>query len=146
MSNFGSRPVPLQAEDAKLSSQSTYGKLTVLLLHFPALRWLWSPSPRTTARYFLRLKEGCEQPRADDHEAAARSLGMGGSGSGLNVSARDALRKVCGVTPANLPTLVGKARSLYELAALSEADITEAIGPTAKSLYDFLHFDAKEQT
>ena len=38
----------------------------------------------------MRLKQGCEQPQADEHEAAARSLGLGGVAGGANHAAREA--------------------------------------------------------
>merc|ERR1712048_559841 len=55
--------------EVDVGSRDLLGKLSLVVLHFPKLRLIWSPSQRFTADVFLKLKEGRYQP---DPKAAAQ--------------------------------------------------------------------------
>ena len=55
--------------EIEVGTKDLLGKLSLLVLHFPKLRIMWSPSPRFTADFFMKLKEGRYQP---DSKAAAQ--------------------------------------------------------------------------
>ena len=58
----------IQRREIEVGTKDVTGKLPLVILHFPKLKLIWSPSPRFTADIFLKLKEGRYQP---DSKAAA---------------------------------------------------------------------------
>merc|ERR1712048_1359556 len=52
----------LARRDVDVSTRDLLGKLALLILHFPHLRLIWSPSQKFTADIFLNLKAGRQQP------------------------------------------------------------------------------------
>ena len=55
-----------------IAPQALLSKLSLMLLHFPKMRLLWSRSPAHTVAIFAALKQGQAEPDA----AAAASIGM----------------------------------------------------------------------
>ena len=43
--------------EIEVGTKDLLGKLSLLVLHFPKLRLMWSPSPRFTADIFMKLKD-----------------------------------------------------------------------------------------
>lgn len=90
--------------EIEVGTKDLLGKLSLLVLHFPKLRLMWSPSPRFTADIFMKLKEGRYEPdpraaaQVDAEDADAEEL----QGSGRvrsNSAAFEMLRKLPGITP-----------------------------------------------
>lgn len=134
--------------EVEVSTKDLLGKLALLVLHFPKLRLIWSPSQRFTADIFHKLKRGRHQP---DPQAAASINNpeeeQGGTSSGnipkTNSAAFDVLRKLPGITPKNMYAVARKAGTLAGLAALSEDSLAELMGQAgAKQLVEFLKKDA----
>lgn len=129
--------------EIEVGTKDLLGKLSLLVLHFPKLRLMWSPSPRFTAEIFIKLKEGRYQP---DPKAAAQIDAedpdevSGSAGARSNSAALEVLRKLPGVTPRNMHALARKAVNLAGIADLSLETLVEVMGnPNAEQLHTFLH-------
>ncbi|CAE8581490.1 unnamed protein product, partial [Polarella glacialis] len=132
--------------EVDVGARDLLGKVALVVLHFPKLRMIWSPSQRFTADVFLKLKEGRYQP--DKKEAAeidAEDLGQETTGEAApsrrsNSAALDVLRKLPGITPRNMLPLARRAGSLAGIASLSEEVLEEVMGKScAQALTQFLH-------
>lgn len=130
---------------------SIISKLSLLVMHFPRLRLVWSRSLHATAEIFASLKANQDEP----DEAKAMRVGVP-SDEGIveddvrsenyNTSAVEFLRRLPGVTDANYRALMDGCASLAELAVLPVERLAELMGGqrAARSLRDFL--DAKFPT
>lgn len=131
--------------EIEVGTKDLLGKLSLLVLHFPKLRLMWSPSPRFTADIFMKLKEGRYQPdpraaaQVDAEDADAEEL----QGSGRvrsNSAAFEMLRKLPGITPKNMHSLARKAGTLAGILDLSLETLGEVMGNSnAEQLHQFLH-------
>ncbi|MCL7022586.1 hypothetical protein MKW94_013024 [Papaver nudicaule] len=136
-------------DDVTLSS--IISKLTLLVMHFPRLRLVWSRNLYATAEIFASLKANQDEP---DVEKAMR-VGVP-SEEGIvaddvraetyNTSAVEFLRRLPGVTDSNYRALIDGCKSLAELALLPIDKLAELMGgqKAARTLRDFL--DAKFPT
>ncbi|XP_010436061.1 PREDICTED: DNA repair endonuclease UVH1-like isoform X1 [Camelina sativa] len=126
-------------------------KLSLLVLHFPRLRILWSRSLHATADIFTTLKSNQDEP----DETRAIRVGVPSEegiiendirADNYNTSAVEFLRRLPGVTDANYRSIMEKCKSLAELASLPVETLAELMGghKVAKSLREF--FDAKYPT
>ena len=129
--------------DIEVGTKDLLGKLSLLVLHFPKLRLMWSPSPRFTAEVFTKLKEGRYQP---DPKAAAQidaedlDTEAASGKAHSNSAALEVLRKLPGVTPRNMHALARKAGTLAGILDLSLETLSELVGnPNAEQLHSFLH-------
>ncbi|KAJ9549801.1 hypothetical protein OSB04_022344 [Centaurea solstitialis] len=123
-------------------------KLSLLVLHFPRLRIVWSRSLHATAEIFASLKTNQDEP----DEAKATRVGVP-SEEGVveddvrtenyNTSAIEFLRRLPGVTDSNYRAIMDGCSSLAEVALLPVEKLAELMGgqKSAKILRDFL--DAK---
>lgn len=135
--------------------------MALLVLHFPKLRLIWSPSQRFTADAFVKLKEGRYQP--DPQAAAAAGMDEdddlaeepGGDNAVRprlrvpknNSAALDVLRKLPGVTPRNMYALARRAGSLAGVAQLAEEELVAVMGKgNAQQLHAFLHKEVATHT
>ncbi|KAF3793006.1 DNA repair endonuclease [Nymphaea thermarum] len=126
-------------------------KLSLLVLHFPRLRLVWSRSLHATAEVFTSLKANQDEP----DEAAAMRVGIP-SDEGIiqddvraenyNTSAVEFLRRLPGVTDFNYRKIMDGCKSLADLAILPVEELAELMGGqrAAHTLRDFL--DAKFPT
>lgn len=130
---------------------SIISKLSLLVLHFPRLRILWSRSLHATAEIFATLKANQDEP----DEARAIRVGVPSEegivendvrAENFNTSAVEFLRRLPGVTDSNYKSIMDECKSLAELALLPVERLAEVMGglKTAKTLRDFL--DAKYPT
>jgi len=126
----------------EVSSRALGSKLTLLLLHFPKLRVLWSRSVHATAALFASLKSNAAQPDA----AAAAAVGADAGGEEAkeeptNTAAMDFLRRLPGVTEGNAHALLRHLGSLAALAAADEPRLAQVLGDKgqAQRLHTFLH-------
>ncbi|KAK9094852.1 hypothetical protein Scep_026321 [Stephania cephalantha] len=127
---------------------SIISKLSLLVLHFPRLRLVWSRSLHATAEIFSLLKANQDEP----DEIKAVRVGVP-SDEGIvendvraenyNTSAIEFLRRLPGVTDTNYRGLMDGCESLAELALLPVEMLAELMGSknAARTLRDFL--DAK---
>ncbi|KAF8087637.1 hypothetical protein N665_0573s0010 [Sinapis alba] len=126
-------------------------KLSLLVLHFPRLRILWSRSLHATAEIFTTLKSNQDEP----DETRAIRVGVPSEegiiendirAENYNTSAVELLRRLPGVSDANYRSIMEKCKSLSELASLPVEELAEIMGghKVAKSLREFL--DAKYPT
>ncbi|KAD5316854.1 hypothetical protein R6Q59_032077 [Mikania micrantha] len=126
-------------------------KLSLLALHFPRLRIVWSRSLHATAEIFASLKTNQDEP----DEAKATRVGVPSEegvveddvrAENYNTSAVEFLRRLPGVTDSNYRAIMDGCGSLAELALLPVERLAELMGSqkSANILRDFL--DAKYPT
>ncbi|KAJ4712620.1 DNA repair endonuclease UVH1 [Melia azedarach] len=126
-------------------------KLSLLVLHFPRLRIIWSRSLHATAEIFSSLKANQDEP----DEAKAIRVGVPSEegivendvrAENYNTSAVEFLRRLPGVTDSNYRSIMDGCNSLAELALLPVERLAELMGgqKAAQTLRDFL--DAKYPT
>ncbi|XP_073027425.1 DNA repair endonuclease UVH1 [Primulina eburnea] len=130
---------------------SIISKLSLLVLHFPRLRIVWSRSLHATAEIFATLKANQDEP---DEVKAIRVgvpseegiIGNDIRAENYNTSAVEFLRRLPGVTDSNYRSIMDGCDNLAELALLPLEKLTELMGgnKAAKTLRDFL--DAKFPT
>jgi DNA excision repair protein ERCC-4 len=158
-----SRPFGLSSAadlaDRDLSCTHTLAKVAILTMHHPRLRLLWARTPHSSVRLLLALKTHHEQPNAQDAiakgdddllpAATCRSVGDltadaaaadSSTTGGPVTTAIDVLRKLPGVTPHNVRTLVQRWDALADLCAARRDELCEALGAqNGGKLWDFLH-------
>ncbi|XP_057976377.1 DNA repair endonuclease UVH1 [Malania oleifera] len=126
-------------------------KLSLLVLHFPRLRIVWSRSLHATAEIFASLKANQDEP----DETRAIRVGIPTEegivendvrAENYNTSAVEFLRRLPGVTDSNYRAIMDGCKSLAELALLPMERLAELMGgqKAARTLRDFL--DAKYPT
>ncbi|XP_065856761.1 DNA repair endonuclease UVH1 isoform X1 [Euphorbia lathyris] len=130
---------------------SIISKLSLLALHFPRLRIIWSRSLHATAEIFASLKANQDEP----DESKATRIGVPSEegiiendvrAENYNTSAVELLRRLPGVTDSNYRAIMEGCKSLAELALLPLERLSELMGgqKAARTLRDFL--DAKYPT
>ncbi|XP_077237362.1 restriction endonuclease, type II-like superfamily protein [Tasmannia lanceolata] len=123
-------------------------KLTLLVMHFPRLRLIWSRSLHATAEIFASLKANQDEP----DESKAMRVGVptdegivenDARAENYNTSAVEFLRRLPGVNDSNYRSLMDGCKSLADLAMLPVERLAELMGgqKAARTLRDFL--DAK---
>lgn len=134
-----------------VSLNSIISKLSLLVLHFPRLRIVWSRSLFATAEVFASLKANQDEP----DEAKAMRVGVPSEegivendarAENYNTSAVEFLRRLPGVSDSNYRAIMDGCESLAELALLPLEKLAELMGSqkAAKTLREFL--DAKYPT
>ncbi|XP_027914930.1 DNA repair endonuclease UVH1 [Vigna unguiculata] len=134
-----------------VTPNSIISKLSLLALHFPRLRIIWSRSLHATAEIFASLKANQDEP----DETKATRVGVPSEegivendvrAENYNTSAVEFLRRLPGVTDSNYRAIMDGCKSLAELALLPVERLAELMGghKAARTLRDFL--DAKYPT
>ncbi|KAK7406327.1 hypothetical protein VNO78_07950 [Psophocarpus tetragonolobus] len=134
-----------------VTPNSIISKLSLLALHFPRLRIIWSRSLHATAEIFASLKANQDEP----DETKAMRVGVPSEegivendvrAENYNTSAVEFLRRLPGVTDSNYRAIMDGCKSLAELALLPVEKLAELMGghKAARTLRDFL--DAKYPT
>nr|XP_043608295.1 DNA repair endonuclease UVH1 [Erigeron canadensis] len=134
-----------------VTSHNIISKLSLLALHFPRLRIVWSRSLHATAEIFASLKMNQDEP----DEAKATRVGVPSEegiveddvrAENYNTPAVEFLRRLPGVTDSNYRAIMDGCSSLADLALLPLERLAELMGgsKSAKILRDFL--DAKYPT
>ena len=133
----------------EISEWNLLSKLVLVILHFPALRFIWMSSPRQTASCFVKLKINQDEP--EDH--IARIAGVDGEGAGgehtfdstrddaTYVGSQDALRRIPGVTASNWRAVTRKVSNLAALANMSVEQLRKVLGGKglARMAHNFFH-------
>ncbi|CAJ1928749.1 unnamed protein product [Sphenostylis stenocarpa] len=134
-----------------VTPNSIISKLSLLALHFPRLRIIWSRSLHATAEIFASLKANQDEP----DEIKAIRVGVPSEegivendvrAENYNTSAVEFLRRLPGVTDSNYRAIMDGCKSMAELALLPVEKLAELMGghKAARTLRDFL--DAKYPT
>lgn len=134
-----------------VTPNSIISKLSLLALHFPRLRIIWSRSLHATAEIFASLKANQDEP----DETKAMRVGVPSEegivendvrAENYNTSAVEFLRRLPGVTDSNYRAIMDGCKSLAELALLPVEKLAELMGghKAARTIRDFL--DAKYPT
>ncbi|XP_021765771.1 DNA repair endonuclease UVH1-like [Chenopodium quinoa] len=134
-----------------VTPNSIISKLTLLAMHFPRLRIVWSRSLHATAEIFASLKANQDEP----DEAKATRVGVPSEegivendvrAENYNTSAVEFLRRLPGVTDSNYRALMDGCSSLADLALLPVEKLADLMGgqKAARTLREFL--DAKYPT
>jgi DNA excision repair protein ERCC-4 len=145
----------------EIQSKSLTSKLILLCLHFPQIRLMWARSSHVTASMFTALKEKQFEPQVEQALVSAADTQMHTIDSNdMSIETDDAvlheraergdrhtlttsydmLRKLPGVTAANIRHLTASIKSLRDLAQQTLPQLTALIGETqAKKLHSFLH-------
>ncbi|CAM9640825.1 unnamed protein product [Ectocarpus sp. 6 AP-2014] len=123
------------ASEIKLTSITS--QLTLLTLHFPQLRILWSKSEHATADMFKELMKN----NAAVDVAKAQAAGGGGEddqGTGDDASAKELLMRLPGVSVYNFRNVLREVDTIAELSQLSEEQLRPLLGDAnAAKLYKF---------
>lgn len=131
-----------------VSPTNIISKLSLLVLHFPRLRIVWSRSLHATADIFMSLKTNQDEP----DETKAMRVGVPSEdgvveddvrAENYNTSAIEFLRRLPGVTDSNYRAIMDGCGSLADLALLPVERLAELMGSQkgARTLKEFL--DAK---
>ncbi|KAG2680090.1 hypothetical protein I3760_11G082100 [Carya illinoinensis] len=134
-----------------VTPNSIISKLSLLVLHFPRLRIIWSRSMHATAEIFASLKANQDEP----DETKAIRVGVPSEdgiveddvrAENYNTSAIEFLRRLPGVSDSNYRAIMDGCNSLADLALLPVDRLAELMGSqkAARTLRDFL--DAKYPT
>uniref|UniRef100_M4BN67 ERCC4 domain-containing protein n=1 Tax=Hyaloperonospora arabidopsidis (strain Emoy2) TaxID=559515 RepID=M4BN67_HYAAE len=137
---------------SEINASNIVSKLTLLILHFPSLRILWSRSPHATVDLFKIIKKYQEEPDTDTAAALGNDAvvganagqinrGEGGlAASYYNTSSIDVLKKLPGVNEHNYRKVLASVRNLAELSRQSLDDLTALLGATnGKKLHTFIN-------
>ncbi|PWA00658.1 hypothetical protein BB558_003287 [Smittium angustum] len=115
-------------------------KLVMLIISFPKLRILWSPSPASSANYFLDLKENHPEPDVD------RAVGIGTDESYESIDTQynntsfGILESLPGVGQSNAYKVANKVSNLSELCNLSLEEMQKLLGKSnGKELFMFVN-------
>ncbi|EMS48345.1 DNA repair endonuclease UVH1 [Triticum urartu] len=131
-----------------VSPTNIISKLSLLVLHFPRLRIVWSRSLHATADIFMSLKSNQDEP--DENKAMRVGVPLEDGvveddvrAENYNTSAIEFLRRLPGVTDSNYRAIMDGCNSLAELALLPVERLAELMGSQkgARTLKEFL--DAK---
>ncbi|CAL5187698.1 unnamed protein product [Lathyrus oleraceus] len=134
-----------------VTPNSIISKLSLLALHFPRLRIIWSRSLHATSEIFASLKANQDEP----DETKAMRVGVPSEegivendvrAENYNTSAVEFLRRLPGVSDSNYRAIMDGCKSLAELALIPVEKLAEIMGghKAAQTLRDFL--DAKYPT
>ena len=110
-----------------ISLQNISSKLTLLTVHFPKLRILWSQSSQLTAEIFEELKSNAEEPNVE----VAMAIGVEGTCQQdhfYNIVQQDLVGRLPGINPKNCRKVLNKFSSIKELVNSGESVIGDTIG------------------
>lgn len=133
-----------------IRTDAVCSKMSLLSLHFPKLRILWSRSPHETVKIFRALKVNHDEPDIDkaveigSNESLDALLGMATQGdeeeeeNEINEAARDMLLRLPGVTVQNARQIMNSCDTIADLAEMSRDDLKRLVGPmTGQKLFSF---------
>jgi DNA excision repair protein ERCC-4 len=130
------------------------GKMSLLMMHVPQLRFLWSRSPHETLKIFKSLKTNHEEVDVDKAVAIGSNesfdaLLMQDDGEGgengntaaeVNEAAKEMLLKLPGITIHNARQVMNVCDSIAELANLPREKMKELLGARpGQNLFTFFH-------
>lgn len=142
---------------SEISISDVSSKLCLLLLHFPTLRLIWSPSLSATAEIFMDLKRDQPDPPGGEEgqDESGNTASPGSSGQqpktmgseGADPTARDVLLALPGINAQNCYAIMRHVKNIHELCRQSKNDLENLLGmENARKLYAFLHEPLRAQS
>ena len=142
---------------ADIRTDAVCSKMSLLSLHFPKLRILWSRSPHETLKMFKALKVNHDEPdiskaiEIGSNESLDALLGMDATQGDdeeeeneINEAARDMLLRLPGVTVQNARQIMNSCDNIADVAEMSRDDLKRLIGPlSGQKLFSFLRQSSK---
>jgi DNA excision repair protein ERCC-4 len=127
--------------DDAVASVGTSQKLVLLLIHFPKLRIIWSPTPSFTVQVFEALKNKQDEPCMDTAMAAGvESTAF--KDTNFNITPIDILKSLPGITCKNFHYIASQVKNLDELMDMKLQDLQDLIGSEqGKKLFNFINFN-----
>ncbi|TDH72931.1 hypothetical protein CCR75_008688 [Bremia lactucae] len=135
---------------SEINASNIVSKLSLLILHFPSLRILWSRSPHATVNIFKIVKKYQEEPNMETAAALGNGLltnngaaqARGGEAelavNYYNTSAIDVLKKLPGINDHNFRKVVASVSNLAKLSQMTLDELTELLGRVnGKKLHKF---------
>ena len=113
-----------ETSSGEINPGSLIAQVIAILMHFPTLRLVWSPSFLFTANVFTRLKVGREQPRIDQGEPDISRAGP----SVCQKRAIEFLKACPGITASNLPRILKQVSSIRGLISMEEEELIALMG------------------
>ncbi|CAI5709940.1 unnamed protein product [Peronospora farinosa] len=135
----------------EINATNIVSKLTLLILHFPSLRILWSRSPHATVDLFKIVKKYQDEPDMNAAAALGNGLLVDGAAQGssaegglasnyYNTSSIDVLKKLPGINEHNYRTVLAKVKNLADLSSQSLDELTKLLGKVnGKKLHSFFN-------
>ena len=129
-----------------LSASSISTKLSLVVLHFPTVRFLWSRGASASAKMFERLK----QQRAQPDIAKAATIGSEADEAAIVPehiqTARDMLLRLPGVNDNNRRSILKNGKTLAEILTMSKPDLGKAMQSTscAAKLFEFVNMNMSQ--
>ena len=134
-----------------IRTDSVCSKISILTMHFPKLRIIWSKSPHETLRIFKELKQSHEEVnvsraievgRNDTDESLLQPETESNDGPDdedeINEAGRDMLLRLPGMTVPIARRLMGECDDLASVIALGRDDLRRLAGPvTGQRLFTF---------
>jgi len=134
-----------------IRKDSITSKLTLLCMHFPKLRLLWSRSPHETLKLFKKLKRNHEEVNVEkaievgSNDSLDELLRLGEDGAyneddaeGPNETAKRMLLRLPGVNVNNARKIMSECDSIAALAELTREQLKRIAGPVAgQKLFTF---------
>ncbi|OQS04833.1 DNA repair endonuclease XPF [Thraustotheca clavata] len=133
---FALQEVSEITSDIKHSSITS--KLSLLVLHFPQLRILWSKSPQATVDLFKLVKKGHDDPNVETAVAVGSNSGPSNGSTFYNMNSVDVLRKLPGITQHNYRKVMAHCKNLAQLSNMTVDELEPLIGhSSARKLHRF---------
>ncbi|DBA04618.1 TPA: LOW QUALITY PROTEIN: hypothetical protein N0F65_012201 [Lagenidium giganteum] len=134
---------------SEIVASNITSKLSLLVLHFPSLRIVWSRSPHATVEIFKSIKKNQDEPDMETAAAVGTGANTGATSNGTstsenglsyNTSAVDVLKRLPGINEHNFRKVLAQVTNLAELSRLSLDELSAIIGKVcAKKLHAFSH-------
>jgi DNA excision repair protein ERCC-4 len=148
MKTFSLQNVNEIGPDIRLDSICS--KMSLLIMHFPKLRLLWSKSPHETLRIFKSLKANHEEVDVEKAVAIGSNESLDAllrskddpneEENEINEAARDMLLSFPGITIHNARKIMNSCDSISELASMSREELKSMLGAlTGQKLFTFFN-------
>lgn len=132
-----------------IRNDSICSKMSLLVIHFPELRLIWSRSPYETLKIFKSLKANHEEVDVDkaiaigSNESLDSLIDASHDGEGeleINEAARNMLLRLPGINMHNARKIMKRCNSISELAMMSRDDMKSLLGPLCgQKLFTFFN-------
>ncbi|KAI9101201.1 hypothetical protein DFS34DRAFT_578158 [Phlyctochytrium arcticum] len=111
----------------EIDSKDVGSRLTLLCLHFPKLRLVWSSSAGATAEIVEDLKKNQEEPNMEDAMAVGVD-NVESIDSSFNITPSDVLRSLPGINSKNYRHVMLKVDNLLQLSELTLKECQDILG------------------
>ena len=124
-----------------VSFQNISSKLSLLTIHFPQLRIIWSQNPHLTAEIFEDLKSNSDEPDGDYAMSINADQSDASNELYFNAVPLDVVQKLPGVNSKNYKLLMNKYKNLHDLINSSNDSLLDVFGNSlnASKFYQFVN-------